>query len=328
MPTIKDIAKAAGVSKATVSNVFNNKSCVKSTTRERVLAEAERIGFHPSHLAKSLATKRTNIAGYFLETHKEELVRKTDADMLLPILSELKRYGIKLLCYYESWNTPVAFDAEPIDFAFIFAPVIDDKRLEGAGELHHKKLIVIGRPSIQNDFIRWVDVNTEEMTRKVTQQLIELGHQHILFINSEAHITISQDRTQGYQAALAEANIAFDDRLVIYAGLTAEAGCRSICDVLSQEIQFDAVIASSDEVASGVYEALREAQLLIPEDVSVYALGGDDYNLFPKLCNVATDYWALGKEAVRLAISDSCENHTILDAYSMVHGASIKDRRN
>ncbi|MCG8499157.1 MAG: LacI family transcriptional regulator [Firmicutes bacterium] len=308
MATINDIAKAAGVSKATVSNVFTKKKPVGQEIKQRVLEVCKELNYYPNRMASSLVTKRTNIIGLLLENSKEKF-KHFYGDLINGVMTSAAKCGYKVLldaCTddYEQVHTTLIARSDPIDGSIIHAPIIEDDRILEMID-KHIPFVLIGRPSDEIDEgIFYIDVNNVDLACKTTTHLLQLGHREIGFLNSRPNMTITFDRLKGYIEALGAYGIPFNPSLVYNSDNTAATGKVTCSELLKNNPQVTAMITCSDDVAVGVYDVLEKKGYRIPDDISVIALGGDDYSgmLEPRLTTVLIDYRKMGKLAVELLL--------------------------
>lgn len=300
MATINDIAAKVGVSKATVSNVFNNKKNVSKELREKILKVSAELNYHPKKVAQALAGKKTYIVGLFLE--KIIPFRKIHHELIEGVAVELNKYGYTTLLYLgydENMHGKFISGSEPLDGAIILTPSVEDMRIEDLLK-SDIPVVLIGQPMIKQNHLPYVDVNNINIVYEVTKLLIEYGHEKIVFINSAPNLTITFDRLAGYIKALKEFKLPFEPSYVFNCDNTSEMGKRIINNILSVQKDFTAIITESDVVAKGVYEGIKEKNLKIPEDVSIFALGGEDEELTPPVSTVSINYKVLGMETVSI----------------------------
>lgn len=329
MANIMDVAKLAGVSKATVSNVFNNKINVSEEMRARVLKAAEELSYLPNKLAAGLSTKRTNIVGLFLEDVKK--FRTLEYHLIDGVVNELHKYGYRVLIYKTTdtklFHNEIIAGSEPIDGAIILAPLTEDMRVDDLLD-SGVPLILIGNPPQGKNVIPHIDVNNEEITYTVVKYLLDIGHKNIAFINSKSNMTITFDRLKGYVKAILEYDLEFNPNFVYNCDNTRYTGEKLAERILSLE-KVTAIVTESDEVACGVYEGIKNKGLNIPQDISVFALGGDDAILEPKVSTVFIDYKELGKIAaqniINLINNKLEKNWVELNSYEIIKTDSIKE---
>jgi len=309
---IKDIAKRARVSTATVSLVLNNKenSFISQTTRERVLKIARELNYRPNVLARGLVKKRTNTIGVVVP------------DVIYPFFTEVI-HGIEsladennekvILCYSGSRQKK---EAEYINMllekrveGIIIAPLADNKNIK-----IFKRLIEDGFPLVFID--RYLDEvegsyvvtdNTKGAYRAV-RYLIELGHKRILLLTTGTRISTVQNYLEGYKKALKKSNLAYDDSLVRRCEETEAGenrlfiGYNVVKEILQEKLDFTAIFATDDNFAAGAIKALKEKGLKVPEDISVIGFDDLPFSSFidPPLTSVMQKKYQMGRKATEL----------------------------
>ncbi|MDQ1126683.1 DNA-binding LacI/PurR family transcriptional regulator [Microbacterium sp. SORGH_AS 505] len=277
MSTIADVAREAGVSKATASRALTGSAQVSAATRQRVLDVAMRLGYVPSTSAVSLATGRTRNVGVILP----HVNRWFFAEVLEGIQSALLDRGFDLTLYDA---TPGSAGRERV-----FTDFLARKRFDGliavglepaVSEL--QALLSLGRPVVSV-------IGTEESTSLVTlddghaaalatSHLVDLGHRRIAFLGgtSASHWPhVESARYEGYERVMRESGLGeYVTRTP--AELSMPAGYEAAVDLLSDSSQRPtAVVGACDEVAIGAVIAARRLGILVPSDLSV--VGIDDH---------------------------------------------------
>ena len=283
-PTSADVAHAAGVSRTTVSFVLNRRTDVKipDETRERVLAAAAQLGYHPHAPARQLAHGRSHILALVMRQTPEQVA--SDA-----ILAETLR-GLATAARARRFRVmvePLALEGgngtyedlvrgQHADGLIISGPRIDDPYLQALARDGFPIVLQGAMPGLD---VASVDVDNVEGARGAVAHLISLGHRRIACItNAPLVYTAAQDRYEGYARALGEAGLEVEPDLVETGLFDAPSGHEAMRRLLART-SFTAVFVASDVVALGAIGALREAELRVPEDVSV--VGFDDIPLAP-----------------------------------------------
>lgn len=277
MAGIAEVAARAGVSKATASRALTGSGYVSDTTRQRVRAAADELGYVPSTSAVSLATGRTQNVGVVMPY----VNRWFFAEVLEGIQHALLEHGLDLTLYDARPGTP-GRDR-------IFGDFLARKRFDGLiavglePEDHELELLTrIGRPIVSvvgtGDGTSLVEIDDDYAARRATEHLIGLGHTEIAFLGggSGAHWAhVDKQRLAGYEAAMAEAGLG-DRRRHITSEVSMSAGYRAAVDLLGDARRRPtALVAVCDEVAVGAIIAARRLGILVPGDLSV--VGIDDH---------------------------------------------------
>jgi len=327
MPTISDIAAAAGVSKATVSNVFTNNKKVSPQLKQKILKISEELKYYPNHVASSLATKKTFIIGLLLGSDYDGK-KRFFGELIGGVTLAAASRGYRVLidtCSAGNDKTQINLisRADPFDGSVILAPVLDDARIKDM-LLHSTPFVILGRPPQENPAVLSVDVDNVGLVYKTAMHLIELGHKKIGFLNSGKDMTISVDRFKGYVDAMIQSNIEIDTTLISNVEDLTKTDLSFYSNFIRQNKTMSAVITSSDEIAYMVYKAAMQEELIVPKDLSVVALGGEDYldRLSPRVTTAKIDYSLMGKKAIEMLLDKL--NGKPIENNRVVFDASIK----
>lgn len=281
MPTIKDVAREAGVSIATVSYVLNNKSdSISEQTRNLVLEAARRIGYTPNITARNLRYSRTGLIGYAWHTVPEGQVNPILDRFTYHLAYAAEMAGYHILTFIQPLEEPQAvYDdlsrAGRLD-AFILAGIkYDDPRVNLLLERKFP-FAGFGRSNPELNF-PWVDVDGYGGVKKAVQYLIELGHRRIGFVGWGEDLSATfSERLKGYETALKEVGLPIPDEYIYYGEHSEQLG-RDAFDYwwrLPEDQRPTAVMAVSDLEAIGLMNAAKEHGLTIGEDLSI--IGFDD----------------------------------------------------
>jgi LacI family transcriptional regulator len=269
--TIKDVAREAGVSVATVSRVMNGHAAVTPETRERIQRVATELRFMPSSAARSLITRRTHTVGALLpDLHGEffsELIRGID-------LAARSR-GLHLLVSSSHDNAAEAAAAlramhGRVDGLLVMSPHVDANFL--GGNLPPGLPAVLMNTGVDDAEHTTLRVDNFGGAQAMVRHLVAVGHRRIAFIAGPAHNHDAQERLRGYRAALAE-SLPGTPELVFQGDFTDASGERACRELLALAERPSAVFAGNDMMALGCLAALDSAGLEVPRDI---ALAGFD----------------------------------------------------
>jgi DNA-binding LacI/PurR family transcriptional regulator len=279
-PTSADVAARAGVSRTTVSFVLNARPGVQisSATWRRVEDAARELGYHAHGAARQLARGTSLTLGLVLRQSAEQVAADAMlADTLWGMTSAARASGFRVLVEPLAPGEGIYADllrSHRTDGLVMSGPRIDDSELAAVVEDGFPIVIQGSRPDLD---VPSVDVDNRVGARGAVEHLIALGHTLIGCItNAPLAYTAAAERLDGYREALADARIPFDERLVIEGGFDAASGYRAMAELL-RRTAVTAVFVASDVVAFGGLRAIREADLRVPEDLSV--VGFDDIPL-------------------------------------------------
>jgi LacI family transcriptional regulator/LacI family repressor for deo operon, udp, cdd, tsx, nupC, and nupG len=285
-PTISEVAQEAGVSKATVSAVLNDKGTVNQSTRDRVLEVIERLNYRPSSLARRTGADRAKSIGLLIkETHNPFY-----ADIITSARRRAQADGYTLLVAssegeYESERRIFELlRAKDVD-GMLVNPVFDEHTdLSPLFELKRRNFPLVLLEEIRGVPATLVDIDNVDATHRATKHLLDLGHVHIAHFMGPRYSIHSEQRAAGMRRAYSESSLIFRDELLIPAGSRLEDGYRSGKEFFGSISAADrptAVICFNDLVAIGLMRALRELGLSVPGDISI--VGHDDIDLLAYL---------------------------------------------
>lgn len=278
--TIRDVARLAGVSVATISRYLNNSAPLSADTAERVQAAMTELDFSPHPAARSLASNRTHTIGLVLH--------RIEGDFFTPlmegIVSVTESQNFNLLIFTTSQSRKLdmrLLGSTYTDGLLVFLDSLSDEDLS---TLHQAKqpIVLIHRSSPVDLNLPMVTIENQSASKQLVSHLIET-HQRkeIAFLSGPKKNEDSFWRESGYRQALLEHGLKVDESLIVpgdYDILTAQS---SVQQLLAAGKTFDAVFAADDVSALGALTALKEAGIHVPEQVSV--VGFDDQRLAPFL---------------------------------------------
>lgn len=299
--TINDIAKTCGVSIKTVSRVVNDSPDVSEVTRQKVLETMKELGYQVNLLARGLKGSRTNIIIVFTDRHNEEHLSIWHDIMLKFLFQYAKENSLKIVMspsnsekYLEDETDGFYLLSSGIaDGAILLENVHNDKRVEYL-ENHKIPYVVFGEP--ENDSINSVSLDNYDVGFKGGSYLVEKMYKNIAFLIGEKKFLSTQLRIKGFETAVKGTDVIYS----IHAGIdTIEKAYQEATKVLGEEL-VEAFFVSGDERAIGVYKAINEKKLRIPDDVAV--LGIDNIPLgrflYPPISTVEQDFKQLAYECI------------------------------
>ncbi len=316
-PTIRDVARLAGVSVATVSRYLNQTTVVSEETARRVQAAMREVNFSPHAAARNLATHRTHTIGLVLT--------EIQGDFFTPLLkgieSVTRSEGYSLLISTNSLLEPRPMPAvgpHNADGMLIFLDSLDEAALR---ELVQKAfpVVLIHQTPPEGLDIPCVTIENKSSLLRVVGHLVERhGRRRIAFLRGPEGNEDSAWREMGYREALDLYGLPFDPALVEMGGYDRSIAYRGVTALLQARPEIDAFFTGDDEAAIGALMALRDAGKRVPEDVAV--IGFDDQLMAPYLTPPLTTVYApteqVGREAarqlIRLITSGAAEPLTLL----------------
>lgn len=305
MATIKDVAKAAGVSVATVSRVVNNGPKVGEQTRKRVAQLMDELGYRPNANARALVTRKSTTLGVVIpELHDpffaslasgiDQVARAHQMQVLLStglITAETERKALDLLLERR---------CEAIVLHSKYIP--DDELLNLARTTPGLVLINRYLPEIAERCV-WLD--NWAGGQIAACHLVSLGHTQMACVMSQYNIDDPSVRLDGFEDGLKAAGLELSAECIIYAEPNQQGGEQAARELLSRDISFSAIFVYNDAMASGILSALADQGLRVPEDVAV--IGFDDVllarYLWPRLTTLRYPIEAMAVQAAELALA-------------------------
>ncbi|MGL5379425.1 LacI family DNA-binding transcriptional regulator [Clostridium sp.] len=329
--SIKDVAREAGVSIATVSRVLNDIDVVNEDTKKKVLDAIKKLGYRPNIVARSLKTQRTKTIGILVPDISSgfypEIVRGAED------VANIYDYNV-ILCNSD-------FDSEKekeylrvlkekmVDGVIYMSSSLEEEILDIINELDLKTVLVETKD--KEGSLPSVTIDNIKATYEATEYLLNKGAKNIAFAGAKKEaMNAWGDRYIGYKNALTDKGIEIDEKLVFANSLKVKTGHDAVQQFLSSNADFDGVVCASDEIAMGVINALREAGKSVPEDVSV--IGFNDNAVasvfYPKITTINQPSYDMGSVAMRMLIKilnkkELDQAQYVLD-YSLVERDSCK----
>jgi len=294
--TIKDVAREAGVSVATVSRVFNESAVVSEGTRRNVREVAERLNYWPNGAARSLITNRTQAIGVMLP----DLFGEFYSEILRGMDCTARKAGFHLLVCSSHADAHELVGAlrtirGRIDGLIVMAPDLDAGSAIRATAAALPLMLIA--PEAGFEAHDTIAIANRKGAHAVVRHLVRLGHQRIATIAGPARNADALQRLEGYRAALRARGA---DALEILGDFTEPSGYEAGARLLKLHPRPSAVFAANDYMAIGVMGALSDAGVRVPEDIAV--VGFDDIPmaryLNPALTTVHVDAYRLGERAV------------------------------
>jgi LacI family transcriptional regulator len=305
-PTINDIAKQVGLSKASVSRALNGKQDVDPATRKRVLKLAAQIGYVPSASARALSNGRSNCLGLLVPS----LTWPWILEVLRGVAEEIEKSGYSLILYTTAngATSERAFMSQVVPAGAVdgLALVIPPGMLDYIGRLEKGGLpvVVIDDRGHHQDFPTVATTNVEG-GRTATQHLVDVGRRKIAMLNGPLEYGCNRDRLEGYKSALQQGGIRFDPIRVTNGDFAEGGGALAMKTLLESDPRLDAVFAANDLMAFGAMRALRAAGRRVPDDVAV--VGFDDLPAsamtHPPLTTVHQPLYEMGRTAATMVMA-------------------------
>jgi len=281
---MQEVAKKAGVSKATVSRVLSGKGYTSEETKERVYKAIEETGYRPNLLARNLATSKSQCIGlvvtntlytgsYFSEL-LSQAAKKLEANGRQLILVDGKHSA-------EEEKAAIDFLLDlRCDAIIIYPRFLNVDEMDALVEKHKQPIMVMNR-KLRKHQSHCICCDHHGASFMATQHLIERGHRDIAFITGSMDSPTAIDRLAGYKAALTASGLPVRDALIAYGKWSPASGAQAAENLLSAALPFSGLVVSNDDMAIGAMKTLNGAGLTVPGDVSI--IGFDNIATAPFL---------------------------------------------
>ena len=272
MVKMTDVAKAAGVSKSTVSRVLNGKDIVSEEVKAIVYKAIQDTGYRPNLLAQQLATQKSRMIGFVMtntlydgpyfstlvyaaaacsEQHQHQLIfadGKHSADderQAIECLASMKCAGI-----------------------IVYPGFLSTAELDDIVAQSSVPIMVLNRQLVQHPRA-CVALPHYESAALMVEHLLARGHQRIAFLSGNRHSPTNEMRLRAWQDGLAARGLPAPGQYIIQGNWTMESGYQSTCQLLDSKLPFSAILAGNDDMALGAMKALQDRGFHIPQDCAV-----------------------------------------------------------
>lgn len=301
--TIKDVAKHANVSIATVSRVINNHGTTSVEARNKVLEAIDALGFRPNALARGLVSHKSNSIGvlvpdvsnyFFAEVFRgmEDAVHERNGNVFICSTDVNESRMIRYLDFLQEKQVEgIIFTSEAVTENY-------NDRFKAAG------VPVVLLATEANEFqLPAIKINEFKACLDAVTYLIEKGHRHIGMIHGpESDPNAGLPRLEGYKAAMKQHGLYTDQTWLEEGDYRFESGRLAVRELFARHPEMTAVFSASDEMACGAMVEAQRMGKVLPEDLSV--MGVDNVKLsamyYPSLTTVAQPLYEMGKQAVDL----------------------------
>jgi LacI family transcriptional regulator len=307
--TIRDVARAARVSVATVSRALNDSGPVRDATRRRVRDAADNLRFTPHGAARSLITSRTNTLGVLLP----DLYGEFFSEIIRGIDRSAQRAGYQLLlssarnAHHEVHGAFRAMYGR-VDGLVLMAP--DVELVERFAEHRDRTPIVFINSPVTSPNARLITIDNHGGAYQMVKHLVSKGHKRIAIIRGAASNHDAAERLRGYRDALDDCGLPRDGHLELEGDFSEGAGYRAARAILKLKPRPTAIFASNDAMAIGALSSLGEEGVAVPSEIAV--AGFDDIPMArymsPPLSSVHVPIAQLGERAMDLLLGAIAES--------------------
>ncbi len=320
--SIHDVATRAGVSITTVSRVINNVDYpVSGEVRKRVLDAVSELNYTPNISAQHLRRSFNNVIALIVR----DVANSYFGDIAKGVTEKAMELGyLSFIC-----NTGRDPANELKYHDLLWQHRVRGIILAGGGIRSERHLEVLQRQvergrefgfsivslAPQPISIRSVSVDYAQVAEMMTSYLLSKGHRSIGFITGRADVVTCGNHLEGYQRALAQAGVAFQENLFVYQDFTEPGGYHGFSTLLSRKLNVTALCAGSDTIGTGVLQAAHHKGVRVPRDLSLIGIGDlpQAQYMQPPLTTVRIPRYEMGARAVELIVGAQDNSKTDLE---------------
>jgi LacI family repressor for deo operon, udp, cdd, tsx, nupC, and nupG len=303
--SIKDVARIAGVSIATVSRCINDPERVREQTRNRVQDAILKTGYSPNTLAQSFRRGKTHVIMVVLPSVGDPFF----TDVMRGIRSVASKHGYSLLINETQFNTMTEDEIGAMVVSRLADGIVLLASMSPFGtrilssRSRRALPIVIGCETISPELTDFPGIHIDNVAAAgdATRYLLSFGHRKIAFISGQEQSLLTRDREIGYRDAMKDAGQPVESGWIVQGGMTIEGAIEATRALLDHADRPTAIFCANDEMAMGCVHEIKSAGLRIPEDISV--VGFDDIRyaeiLDPPLTTISQPAEEIGERVVR-----------------------------
>ena len=336
MANIRDIAELAGVSVATVSRALRRPEVVKPATIEKVEEAIRKLDYTPNALASNLRRQKSDS----IVVAVPDIQNPFFAAVIQGVQSVATESGYKVLL------GETGHDQDRLDR---YAEMMIRKEADGLILLGAQLPSVIkdaGKPTSATEFpavfaceyqlsLEWprVRIDNFRAAAQAVRHLTALGHKSIAHIAGPLDNPLTTERQAGFESAIREAGLAVQASLVLPGDFSIQSGYKAMKELLANADAFTAVFCASDEMAIGALRAIAEADLKVPDDISVVGFDNIKFAEFasPPLTTIAQPCFEIGENAMNLMLGllrgDADAIHEVVLQHRLINRASTGQAR-
>ena len=302
-----DVAEKAGVSRTTVSFVLNNTpgKVISEETRQRVIQAASQLNYEPNEAARTLAMVKHQAVALFV-SHSGYFFSDIFINRLIEGINPImNKYRFQLVLQPLRLDQSNYLELARMDNAegiILLNPHDND---EGLKEIVESGFPLVAVGSLSDPSIYQVDIDNKSAVDEAVQHLIDLGHKKVaMILHAPLTYYAAQSRLEGYKSTLEANGIAVRDELIRQGNFSEASGYAAMEELLDLRERPTAVFAGNDVIAYGAMKAMKDAELRIPQDISVLGFDDDYLSRFlnPPLTTVSLPAATLGTTAARILI--------------------------
>lgn len=308
MTNMKDLAKAAGVSLATISRVFNESEKVRPETREKVLGLAEKLNYRPNKIAAALRSGKSDSIGVVIPVVDREVFSSAIKSMEEVLSAE--GYSIIISQSHESFEKEVQIieNLKKLNVAGVIISISKDtKKIAHLESLQERGTpIIFFDRTIELGAINSVVINNFNGAYQATHHLIEQGCKHIIHLAGKEEVTIFRERRRGFEAAIRDHQMPFTQETIVPFDDALPNREQVFRKILQSENRPDGILAQGDIDALVALRVMDEFNIQIPKDIAIVGFGDSKFCTYlkPSLSSVSQRNDDVGRLAATLLIEE------------------------
>ncbi len=333
--TLKEVAKAAGVSHTTVSLVINSAetSRVSAKTRMRVLEAIQKLDYNPNLTAKRLASGKTSCIGLYTPFEIPIFRNYTFMEMIAGIQDVLSEKGFDLVLFsggkklYRNRPVNKIVKQNTVDGLIIFNTRYTSENFANNYVQSLNKLkfnYVIINYYWGDAHINYVGIRYENDAYDAVRYLTSLGHKTVAFIVGTSEATINKRIIRGYKKALKDSHIDIDDRIIEYADYDYDIAYQKTRKILNNNPAVTSFLIGGFEMAPACLKAVKDLGLKVPEDISIVCYIDNEIMplLDPPITAIKWPYYDMGKKAAELLLENTKDKKRVFFKTELVKRGS------
>ncbi|HEY3700270.1 MAG TPA: LacI family DNA-binding transcriptional regulator [Spongiibacteraceae bacterium] len=334
MSSIKDVARLAGVSIATVSRTLAEPEKVSEATQRKVQTAIRRSGYVRNELARSFRMQRTQTILVLLPD-----IGNPFYSLIVQGMEEIaQRYGFRILL--GDMQNRAGGEAK-------YLQTVSQRQVDGVISLGStlpaipqrkgsaRIPLIMACEYLHDDAVTSVSIDNVAAAQLATQHLLDHGHTRIAFINGPATTPLSKDRLLGYRRALKRAGLSGDKALIVRGDFSLASGERAARELLESKARFSAIFAASDAMAIGAIKELRARGKRVPHDISIVGFDDIEFAQYvePPLTTIHQPRREIGRAAMQQMLSElgapvkPMQRQLVLEHHLVARGSSVPPRQ-
>jgi len=302
--TIKDVAKKADVSVATVSRTLNDPASVKQSTKEKVIEVIDELEYDPNPVAKALRLEKVDSIGLIIPN----ITNTSMAEIIRGAHEELDDQG---------YNTVLFNSGEDFKREEYYCEIIQNKMLDGVifvtgtgstppiGKLASGLAVCLINRETKLDYVDQIIADEKEGLKLLAYHFYKIGHEKIAFITGNQSTSATQNKIEGFKSLYNEKNLNLNENYIVSGNWTIEGSYLAMKELLGLKERPTAVIIGTDTMALGAISAIRDNGLSIPQDIAISGFDNSPSSEYyiPPLTTLKYPNYKLGKLSARAILS-------------------------